>query len=206
MDIVIVGIDLDKNSCSVAGLNAAGRVILRGRMRRETLEGFVSGLGRCVVAMEACCGAHHLGPRCEVDVAGICPPICEVEQERRFGRRGDRRSGEQTDNAVCCGQERKTIRYSIAPPGAGTARVGAHGADQSSARRRALRRQIGRGEERLCSAARSWVVERSFARATRCRRLVKDYERYAETLAGFHIFAFACIMLKSAAEVMIQSA
>jgi transposase len=29
---------------------------------------------------------------------------------------------------------------------------------------------------------RRWVVERSFAWATRCRRLVKDYERYAETL------------------------
>jgi transposase len=51
-----------------------------------------------------------------------------------------------------------------------------------------------------------WVVERSFAWATRCRRLVEDYERYAETLAGFHILAFACIMLKRAAEVMIQSA
>jgi transposase len=28
-----------------------------------------------------------------------------------------------------------------------------------------------------------WVVERSVAWATRCRRLVKDYERYAGTLA-----------------------
>ena len=51
-----------------------------------------------------------------------------------------------------------------------------------------------------------WVVERSFAWATRCRRLVKDYERYAETLAGLHVVAFACLMLKQAAEFMIQSA
>lgn len=50
-----------------------------------------------------------------------------------------------------------------------------------------------------------WVVERSFAWMTRCRRLVKDYERYAQTLAGFHVVAFACIMLKRAAELM-QSA
>ena len=28
---------------------------------------------------------------------------------------------------------------------------------------------------------RRWVVERSVARATRCRRLVKQWERYAET-------------------------
>ena len=34
MDIVIVGIDLGKNSCSVAGLDASGRVVLRRRMRR----------------------------------------------------------------------------------------------------------------------------------------------------------------------------
>jgi transposase len=46
---------------------------------------------------------------------------------------------------------------------------------------------------------RRWVVERSFAWATRCRRLVKDYERYASTLAGLHIIAFACFMLKQAA-------
>ncbi len=51
-----------------------------------------------------------------------------------------------------------------------------------------------------------WVVERSFAWMTRCRRLVKDYERYAETLAGFHVIAFVCLMLKRAAEIMMQSA
>src|SRR5215203_731321 len=61
MDIVIVGIDLGKNSCSVAGLDPSGRVVLRRRMRRNVLENFVQGLQRCIVAMEACCGAHHLG-------------------------------------------------------------------------------------------------------------------------------------------------
>uniref|UniRef100_UPI001F5E4EA5 transposase n=1 Tax=Komagataeibacter xylinus TaxID=28448 RepID=UPI001F5E4EA5 len=46
---------------------------------------------------------------------------------------------------------------------------------------------------------RRWVVERSFAWATRCRRLVKDYERYASTLASLHVIAFACFMLRNAA-------
>ena len=46
---------------------------------------------------------------------------------------------------------------------------------------------------------RRWVVERSFAWATRFRRLAKDYERYASTLADLHVVAFACIMLKQAA-------
>lgn len=33
---------------------------------------------------------------------------------------------------------------------------------------------------------RRWVVERSFAWATRFRRLAKDYERLPETVAGHH--------------------
>jgi transposase len=52
---------------------------------------------------------------------------------------------------------------------------------------------------------RRWVVERSFAWATRCRRLVKDGERYASTLAGPHIAAFACLMLKQAAILVAGS-
>ena len=46
-----------------------------------------------------------------------------------------------------------------------------------------------------------WVVERSFAWATRFRRLVKDYERSAQTLADIHLVAFACIMLKNVARL-----
>lgn len=49
---------------------------------------------------------------------------------------------------------------------------------------------------------RRWVVERSFAWATRCRRLVKDYERYAETLAGLHVIASVGNMLKQVAEII----
>jgi hypothetical protein len=32
--------------------------------------------------------------------------------------------------------------------------------------------------------------------------LVEDYERYAETLAGFHVIAFIGYMLKDAADLM----
>lgn len=46
---------------------------------------------------------------------------------------------------------------------------------------------------------RRWVVERSFAWATRFRRLVKDYEGYASTLAGLHLVAFVCLMLRRTA-------
>ena len=48
---------------------------------------------------------------------------------------------------------------------------------------------------------RRWVVQRSFAWATRVRRLVKDYERYASTVADLHIVAFVCLKLEEAAQL-----
>jgi transposase len=41
---------------------------------------------------------------------------------------------------------------------------------------------------------RRWVAERSFAWATRFRRLARDYERLPETPAGLHFVAFAMLL------------
>ena len=61
MDIAVLGVDLGKNVCSVVGLDASGAVVMRRKVRRETLIGLAEKLPPCVVGMEACCGAHHLG-------------------------------------------------------------------------------------------------------------------------------------------------
>jgi transposase len=61
MQITIVGIDLGKNVCSLAGLDASGQVVVRRRVRRENLLKIVAQLKPSMVAMEACGGAHHLG-------------------------------------------------------------------------------------------------------------------------------------------------
>jgi transposase len=64
-DIAVLGIDLGKNSCSVAGLDDTGRVVLRRRVSRDGLTGLLAKLRPCTVAMEACCGAHHVGRSAE---------------------------------------------------------------------------------------------------------------------------------------------
>ena len=61
MKIAVLGIDLGKNVCCVVGLDASGAVVLRRRVRRDTLIDLVAKLPACIVGMEACCGAHHLG-------------------------------------------------------------------------------------------------------------------------------------------------
>jgi transposase len=63
MQIAVLGIDLGKNSCSVVGLDANGRVVLRRRLHRDGVVKLAAGLSGCVMAMEACRGAHHLGRR-----------------------------------------------------------------------------------------------------------------------------------------------
>jgi transposase len=59
--IAVLGIDLGKNVCSLAGLDQTGKVVLRRRMKRGGLPAFVEMLPPCIIAMEACCGAHYLG-------------------------------------------------------------------------------------------------------------------------------------------------
>jgi len=61
VQLAMIGMDVGKNSCSLVGLDAAGKVLLRRRMRRDTVMAFCAKTPACVVGMEACCGAHHMG-------------------------------------------------------------------------------------------------------------------------------------------------
>lgn len=65
MTIETLGIDLGKTLCSVAGMDKTGKVILRRRVQRYRLLKFLSELSPCVVAMEACGGAHHVARFCQ---------------------------------------------------------------------------------------------------------------------------------------------
>ncbi len=61
MKVHVLGIDLGKNVCSLVGLDEAGAVVVRRRAKRETLLALAAKLPPCIIGMEACCGAHHLG-------------------------------------------------------------------------------------------------------------------------------------------------
>jgi transposase len=64
---------------------------------------------------------------------------------------------------------------------------------ESAAARHGIQLEVAK--RGLVLLPRRWVVERSFAWAARLRRLARDYERLSQTLAAFHYFAFACLML-----------
>jgi len=58
-NIQTLGIDLAKNSFSLVGMNAHGKVVLRKTLSRKKLLAFIAQLNPCFIAMEACSGAHH---------------------------------------------------------------------------------------------------------------------------------------------------
>ncbi len=60
-EIITVGLDLAKNVFQVHAADGAGRAVLRKKLRRAQVLGFFSQLPSCLVAVEACGGAHFWG-------------------------------------------------------------------------------------------------------------------------------------------------
>ena len=60
-EVSIIGLDLAKHVFQVHGADAVGRPVLRKRLRRGQVLEFFSRQPRCIVAMEACSGAHFWG-------------------------------------------------------------------------------------------------------------------------------------------------
>ena len=59
--VSIIGIDLAKRVFHLHGSAGDGSVVFRRRLSRGQVLGFLAGQRRCVVAMEACAGAHYWG-------------------------------------------------------------------------------------------------------------------------------------------------
>jgi transposase len=58
--VIRIGMDTSKHLFQLHGVDAAGEVVLRRKLRRSELEKVFSGLEPTVVIIEACAGAHHM--------------------------------------------------------------------------------------------------------------------------------------------------
>jgi transposase len=78
LGIATVGLDLAKHVFPVHGADASGRAVFRKQLRRGQVLAFFARLPPCVVAMEACSGAHFRGR--EIGKLGhevrLIPPGC----------------------------------------------------------------------------------------------------------------------------------
>jgi len=59
--IAVIGIDVGKNSFHVVGLDRRGSIVLRQKWSRGQVATRLATIPRCLIGMEACVGAHHLG-------------------------------------------------------------------------------------------------------------------------------------------------
>ena len=57
--VIIIGLDLAKNSFQAHGAGSDGEVLFRKKLSRGKVLSFLAGQPGCVVAMEACASAHH---------------------------------------------------------------------------------------------------------------------------------------------------
>ena len=59
MQAITIGLDLAKHWFQVHGVDAAGKIIVKRRLRRAEVVEFFRGQDPCLVGMEACATAHH---------------------------------------------------------------------------------------------------------------------------------------------------
>jgi transposase len=108
----IIGIDLAKRVFQVHAAAKDGRPVLRKKVSRAQLLGFLTKQPRAIVAMEACATAHEWGRAISGlghEVRLIPPiyvkPFVRRQEERCSGRRSDRRGGGLKANDALCGAE-----------------------------------------------------------------------------------------------------
>ena len=107
MTIVTLGLDLGKNWVHMVGFDGNGRIALHRRVRRSQVLALTANMPACLIGMEACAGAHHLGRALEAQghEARLMPP--QYVKPFVKANKNDYRDAEANAEAV----QRPTMRF-----------------------------------------------------------------------------------------------
>ena len=105
--IATLGIDIGKNVFHLIGLDKRGAIVLRLRLSRGQVEARLANMPRCLVGMEACVGAHHLGR--QLGALGHDVRLMAAKYVRPYskGQKNDFRDAEAIAEAV----QRPTMKF-----------------------------------------------------------------------------------------------
>jgi transposase len=105
--IATIGIDIGKNTFHVIGLDDKGAVILRHKLSRGQVYARLANIPPCLIGMEACVGAHHLGR--QLSALGHDTRLMPARYVRPYskGRKNDFRDAEAIAEAV----QRPTMKF-----------------------------------------------------------------------------------------------
>ena len=106
-EISTIGLDIAKSVFQVHGADAAGAPVLRKKLSRAKLLAFFAALPRCVVAMEACGGAHFWARelmKLGHEVRLIAPAYVKPFLKRHKNDMADA-------EAICEAAQRPTMRF-----------------------------------------------------------------------------------------------
>ena len=111
MAILYVGIDLAKNVFAVHGVNEVGKAeLVRPSVPRAKLLELIAALPPCIIAMEACSGAHHWARQFQAHghtVKLMAPKF--VVPYRLSGKRGKNDAADAA--AICEAVQRPNMRF-----------------------------------------------------------------------------------------------
>jgi transposase len=106
-EVTIIGLDIAKASFQAHGADASGAVVFRKTLSRGRLLAFFAAQQPCVVAMEACAGAHHWGR--ELIKLGHTVRLIAPAYVKPFVKR--QKNDAADAEAICEAAQRPTMRF-----------------------------------------------------------------------------------------------
>ena len=107
MDITTVGLDLAKHVFQVHGLDEAGNILVKRRLRRSQVISFFASLRPCLVGMEACATAHFWAR--ELRSLGHEVRLMPPQYVKAYVRRGKNDAADAA--AICEAVTRPSMRF-----------------------------------------------------------------------------------------------